>query len=369
MLGCNSLPDKNIRLPRVPWQWLLIMFALCSGLQSAAEPLPVRGILLFAPKQADVPLFVRFITDALPKEGVNTLVLNLNYHYQFTSHPEVRETDSLSKSDLQSIAEACRRSHIHLIPLIDLLGSQSWHDVPRGLLRSHPEFDELSSRHPCSTHGCNHSYCPLHPGVHKIVFDLIDEVMDVTGADTFHAGMDEVYLIGEDLCPRCHGKDKAELFANEVRAIHDHLALSHRKMWMWGDRLLNNDRTGISTSDASGDGTDRALYLIPTDIVICDWHYFSAPPTVAYFATAGFAVVSSPWTRSDIALAQLEFIQTVRQHSNPLFKSRMAGVLQTAFADSGAFIRAYYGEKSNDPHIEEAVACSGLCSRRFVAAV
>ena len=57
------------------------------------------------------------------------------------------------------------------------------------------------------------SYCPLHPDVHEVVFALVDEIMEVFEAKSFHAGMDEVFYIGEDECPRCNGKDKAELFA------------------------------------------------------------------------------------------------------------------------------------------------------------
>jgi len=38
----------------------------------------------------------------------------------------------------------------------------------------------------------------------------------------FHAGMDECFTC-DDKCPRCGGRDKAELFAGEVRTIRDHL--------------------------------------------------------------------------------------------------------------------------------------------------
>ncbi len=47
--------------------------------------------------------------------------------------------------------------------------------------------------------------------------------MEVFEADAFHAGMDEVFYIGMDECPRCNGKDKAKLFADEVNLISGHL--------------------------------------------------------------------------------------------------------------------------------------------------
>jgi hypothetical protein len=48
--------------------------------------------------------------------------------------------------------------------------------------------------------------------------------MQVFETNAFHAGMDEVFYIGSDQCPRCNGKDKAKLFADEVTVIRDHLA-------------------------------------------------------------------------------------------------------------------------------------------------
>lgn len=49
-------------------------------------------------------LCLRFIRDALPKEGVNTLVMAFGYGYQFTRRPELADPRGLSKADVQAIA-------------------------------------------------------------------------------------------------------------------------------------------------------------------------------------------------------------------------------------------------------------------------
>ena len=54
--------------------------------QNADEKLPVRALLLGPPDSKDLPLFTKFIREALPKEGVNVLVLRFRYRYQFESH-------------------------------------------------------------------------------------------------------------------------------------------------------------------------------------------------------------------------------------------------------------------------------------------
>ncbi len=65
------------------------------------------------------------------------------------------------------------------------------------------------------------SYCPLHPGVHKIVFALVDELLDVFEASDFHAGMDEVFYIGMEECPRWSGHVAIEMISSEMKDYYD----------------------------------------------------------------------------------------------------------------------------------------------------
>src|SRR5690606_40003133 len=99
---------------------------------------------------------------------------------------------------------------------INLLGHQSWAGSLGNLLKVYPQFDETPHvRMPEEYKWPNpdglycKSYCPLHPEVHAVVFALMDEICEVFETDAFHAGMDEVFYIGDDKCPRCGGRDKA----------------------------------------------------------------------------------------------------------------------------------------------------------------
>jgi len=330
------------------------LLILCAA-AAEAQTLPIRGIHLSAPGPDEIALAERFIQEALPKEGVNVLVLEFNYRYQFTRRPEVVDGRALSPADVKRLAAAARAAHVRLVPMINLLGHQSWAKTTFGLLRSHPEFDETPGKYPGNEGIYCRSYCPLHPQVHEVVFDLIDELAEVTEADAFHVGMDEVFLIGEDDCPRCRGRNKAELFAGEVRALRDHLAGANRSLWMWGDRFLDGETTGIGEWEAAKNGTAPAIQLVPKDIVICDWHYNVAHPTAPYFALHGLNVVSSPWRRPSVALRQLDLMRNVRMNSAPAVAARMQGMLQTTWVGFGAFARAYFGEETRNTNAMEAV--------------
>lgn len=335
----------------------LVSSAITTAFAGNPAPLPVRGLHVMAPKPAEVPDCVRFIRDALPKEGVNILILEVNYHYQYTKRPEVVDSDALSNSDMKAIVQACRDSGVKLIPMINMLGHQSWAKTTFGLLRAHPEFDETPGKYPDNEGIYCRSYCPLHPDVHAVLFDLIDELADVCQADSFHVGMDEVFLLGEDDCLRCKGKKKADLFAQEVGALHDHLAQSGLTMWMWGDRFLDGNVTGLGEWEAAENGTAPALRQVPKDIMICDWHYDDAPPTALYFAVEGFPVASSPWRKSGIALAQLSLIRQARENGPEAISARTRGVVQTTWCGMGQFVATYLGQGPADPHVVEAVAC------------
>ncbi|MGO9268758.1 MAG: family 20 glycosylhydrolase [Terriglobia bacterium] len=347
---------------------MLSILVASAGLSAGVSPIPVRGLHMSAPKPGEIPFTVRFIQEALPQEGVNVLVMEFDYRYQYTTHPEVVDADALSKADVKALVAACRAAGVRLIPLVNLLGHQSWAAQTFGLLRAHPEFDETPGKYPANQGIYCRSYCPLHPALHKVVFDLVDELADACESDAVHVGMDEVFILADPDCPRCGSRNRAELFAQEVRTLHDHLAETHREMWMWGDRLLDGSVTGVGEWEGSQNGTAGAINMIPRDVVICDWHYDSAPPTSAFFAAEGFRVLAAPWRKTDVALGELDLIRSVRAHANEPIASRMLGVLQTNWGGTGDFIKAYNGDPSAQRSSSEAASAFKALFRAIRAA-
>ncbi len=320
--------------------------------QKLDEKLPVRGLCIAAPPSAILDRFVKFIDEDLSKMNVNVLVLRVDYGYEYKSHPELANSTALSKQEVKKLVEVCRKNKIKLIPQINLLGHQSWASKTTNLLVKYPQFDETPHikmpkkyKWPNADSLYCKSYCPLHPEVHSIVFALVDEIIEVFETDAFHAGLDEVFYIGDDKCPRCSGKNKAKLFADEVSKIRDHLATKNCKLWMWGDRLIDGYSTGMGMWEASQNGTAPAIELIPKDIMICDWHYERPDPTAVYFAMKGFDVVTCPYKNPEIAKKQLKDIVTFRENSTPKMKEHFKGMMQTVWSGAESFLDDYYGAK------------------------
>ena len=327
---------------------VVLLLFITSGV--FAQDYPLRGFAIEAPRNEGVDAFVKFINDELGPRKINTLILRVDFNYEFTLHPELRAQNPLTKANVNKLVDACAKNNIQVIPQINLLGHQSWAGSIGNLLRVYPQFDETPHvKMPQKYEWPNadglycKSYCPLHPDVHKVVFELVDEVCDAFKSTAFHAGMDEVFYIGDDKCPRCSGRDKAELFADEVRTIRDHLQTKGRKLWIWGDRLLDGKTTGIGMWEASYNNTHRAIDMIPKDVMICDWHYERPDKTAVYFAMKGFKVATCPWQDPTVAVQQSIDMMTFRKDATDEMKENYQGIVQTVWSSASNFLMGFTG--------------------------
>jgi len=318
-----------------------------------------RGFCLNVPRQKDMAIFKRLITEVLPSYNCNAIVLLTRYQYQFKSHPAVSDREPLTRSQAGEIAELCRQNNIRIIPKMNLLGHQSGQEKGSelGLLRAYPDFDETPDQP--SVRYCR-SLCPRHPQVKDVVFDLMDEMIDAFGADAIHLGLDEVFEIGK--CPRCKDTPNAELFADWVNALHSHLA-GKAEMLIWSDRLLNGEATGYGEWEASMNNTYEMIDSIPKDIIMCDWHYGEREsyPSVPFFTGKGFRVLACPWRELKATQAFLKYADSVRsdsQRTKDNINDKFMGVLQTSWCDSGMVARYLCDEDSGVGDIPKLVGDS-----------
>ena len=270
------------------------------------------------------------LVEALPglsAAGVNVVVAEVDYGFEFQSHPEVRSARFVTRAQARELTQAAHALGVRLIPQLNCLGHQSWSKTTLPLLKSHPELDETPGQFPDNKGIYCRSWCPQNPEVNPLVFGLIDELIDAFDADAFHVGMDEVFLIGSAYCPRCRNQDPAQLFAKAVNDLHRHIVKERKlEMLMWGDRFLDASRMGYSEWEASKNRTQGAIDLVPKDIILCDWHYEKRAvyPSVPFFLSEGFRVWPSGWQPLEASQA---FSRFAAQQKNP----RMLGYLCTTW--------------------------------------
>jgi hypothetical protein len=260
----------------------------------------------------------------LAKQGINVIVLEIDYNFEFKSHPELRQgTNPITRTGARRFAALCKKLGIRLIPEFQTLGHQSWKEKTFPLLTVYPEFDLTPGAFPKNEGIYCREWDLLNPKVWRIVFELMDEIIDAFRADAFHVGMDEIFLLGSEHSPSTKGKDPGVLFAKAVNDTYAHLVRKrHVEMLMWGDRLIDGKKYDLGEWEAATNGTAAAIDLIPKDIIICPWHYEVRQTYLStqMFIDKGFRVLPASWKNVDATKALITFN---RQHAGPKMLGHM----------------------------------------------
>jgi hypothetical protein len=285
------------------------------------------------------------------------MVLEFNPGYNFTCYPELAN-GTFGKEDSKKLAAVAKECRIRLVPLFMCLGHQGWRYEKNALLSHYPEFDEtpdvvegikepdkvagkIITNTPDGIFYC-HSWCASNDDVYKYVFPMMDEIMEDLGADCLHVGMDETFSIAEDSCPRCVGKGRAELFARTINTLHDHIVKEKGwEMMMWSDRLNNANEHGYHAWEGDILGMWRAADMIPTDIILADWHYdMNEKGFQSGFESLmkkGFRVLPAGWRD----LKQIDFLwseakKSAKSADEKGYEGKIAGLMVTCWSEASA---------------------------------
>lgn len=263
-----------------------------------------RGVHFFMPHRKDIPFIKRLIRYVWAPMKMNTIFLQVTAGMKFDRRPEINETwqrenekaakgevprvphgvlgggTYLSKAEVRDLVNYAKSYGFEVIPEVQSLSHVEY------LTMTYPEIAEKPGVYP-------DAYCPLHPDSHKIVFDMIDEVIEVFQPERYiEMGHDEVYTLG--VCDRCKGKSRAELYALDVNAIYDYLKSKGLGMMIWSD-MIHTFRPY---------GTPDAIDMIPKDIVMLDfiWYFRTGEDIETRLLDKGFKVImgnfySSHYTR------------------------------------------------------------------------
>lgn len=256
--------------------------------------------------------------ETLAKQGINVIILEVDYNFAFKSHPELRRgKEPITRDGARRFAALCKKLNIRLIPEFQSVGHQSWKQETFPLLTVYPQFDLTPRAFPNNEGIYCREWDVTNPQVWRIVFELLDEIIDAFRADAMHVGMDEVFLLGSDKSPSTRGKDPAQLFAKAVNELHTHLVRKRKvEMLMWGDRLIDGKKYDLGEWEAAVNGTAKAIDLIPKDIIICPWHYEVRESylSIPMFIEKGFRVLPAGWKNVDATKALIQFS---RLHAGP----------------------------------------------------
>lgn len=272
----------------------------------------MRGFHFGLPARDQIPFVKEFLRTILIPCHYNHLILEFAGGMRFDSHPEISEGwlkanelaaakkapafphgtmvaggKLLEKDEVRDLCDFARELGFEVIPEVQSLGHVQY------ITYSHPEIAELDESvtdrrmdtrdtdQPPSTF-YHHSYCPQNALSYKIIFDLIDEIVDVVRPRRFvHMGHDEVYQLG--ICPKCKKVPRDQLLEKHLLALHGYLKQKGLRMMIWADML----------QPASSYRCYPALTRLPRDIVLLDfiWYFHFDKDIEKYLLPYGYDVM------------------------------------------------------------------------------
>lgn len=234
-----------------------------------------RGVHLYMPSRENLPFFRRLIRHLLVPMRYNTVFLEVGAGMAYDSHPEVNAAWVRDKEEADhglhrgsphiEVADGCYLTKAEVRDLVAYAEEHGIEMIPEIQSLSHVEF--LTMAHPEIAENPNEShpdcYCPQNERSYEILFDLIDEIIEVFRPQRYvHMGHDEAYTMC--VCDKCKDVPKADLFARDVNRIYQYLRGKGLGMMIWDD-MVNTTRH-FACPDALG--------LIPKDIVLLNFVWY-----------------------------------------------------------------------------------------------
>lgn len=223
----------------------------------------LRGIKVMMPARNEIDDFKQFV-DMMAYFRHNTIMIEVGGAMEYKRHPEINEgweeycefmTEYSGKSKkIQEFTYPWRKNSIHcnngggsyltqeeVKDIIAYCNSRNIKVIPEVPCTSHCDY--LLIRHPELAERPEDPYpdtfCPSNPASYELLFDVLDEVIEVFKPEILDIGHDEYYSI--NVCDRCRKRiiDNSDLLAEDINKIHDYLAAHNVKTMMWCDMLMN----------------------------------------------------------------------------------------------------------------------------------
>lgn len=255
---------------------------------------PFRGFHIGIPAKAQFEFTKRLINYLLIPMRYNCIILEFAGGMRFDRHPEiadawldsyekfkegkqpvmphsgmVSENTILEKDDIRELVSYFKDAGIAVIPEVQSFGHVQY------LTYAHPEVAEkievdyevkdtrFEDARPSQFY--DHCYCPSNPKSYELIFDIIDEIIEVTDPEYVHIGHDEIYHIG--LCKKCAKKKIDDIFYDDVMKLYNYITQKGKRVMMWSDHL-HAGRTAHTRLTAP------AIDRIPKDIIMLDFTWY-----------------------------------------------------------------------------------------------
>lgn len=255
-----------------------------------APAMPLRGVHFALPARDKIDFVKRMVRDVFMPMGYNTVFIEVAGAMEYKKHPRINEKwkeacddyaagrrampphyeflghDILTQEEVRDLCDYLRLYEMEIIPEVETFGHTQYITLAYPELAERAEVKEVAvntigeDERPAAEYF--HTCCPNHPDYYRIVFDVMDEVLDVfRPAHYVHIGHDEIYQLAE--CPVCRAQGGAKVYIDEVTKIRDHLKERGLGTMLWSDMMEEKNYAPYAAVDQ-----------LPKDIVCLSFTWY-----------------------------------------------------------------------------------------------
>lgn len=256
--------------------------------------LPMRGFHIGLPRRDRIEFTKRLFRYVLLPLGYNQVIIEFNAAMRFDRHPKISEMWELAakkfkagewpeiahsgmgadgtvleKDEVRDLLGYISSLGFEIIPEVQSLGHVQY------ITNAYPEIAEREENLLSITDTRTvderpsefypHSYCPSNEESYRIIFDIIDEIIEVVAPKRYvHIGHDEIYPLG--MCEKCKKKSTKEIYINHIMTLREYIGKKGLKIMLWSDMLHDNMYYSHETHTARFD--------LPKDIIPLDFTWY-----------------------------------------------------------------------------------------------
>lgn len=235
-----------------------------------------RGVHFALPSRNQIEFLKNMVKYVFVPMRYNTVYLQIAAAMRYDKYPEINEAwleanekyengewpipahygfvsrDILEKSEVRELCDFFEAYGLEVVPEVHSYGHAQYVTMA---------YPELAEKAPIEETGENvdlvskdkrpdtfyyHTLCPLHKDYYKVMFDIIDEVLEVVKPKRFvHMGHDEIYEVGK--CTECKRVPRGDLLANEINTLNEYIRKKGLFMIIWSDMFQDMPYSAMSS--------------------------------------------------------------------------------------------------------------------------
>jgi hypothetical protein len=228
-----------------------------------------------------------------------------------------------TKEEFVNMIDFAKENGMEVVPALELLSHQD-----KFMSNQYPQFMYNKD-----------TYDPRYKELYeKVVFPAINELLELTKANKFLIGHDEIaggnnWFYEKKILNKNEKQLPAELFLEDVKILNTYLISKGIEPWMWSDMLYQKEEFP-SMNEVNGSLNANNEYSnirteIPKNIILLPWHYEGKQknfPTASLLTDLGFNILGTTFENKETIINYSNYVINLPLNTKGMVASTWYGI-------------------------------------------